>query len=229
MKSPGHVNVPGAFVLPMRFLILICLSLISGYCLAQLPTRFITGGISTQAYKGDVKDSYAKWTPGLHAGVQFNRNKRLNGAIMAQAGYVIAQNPALKSSAPANASPVRYVRTSLISGHYELQYSFIRKESWKVFLSQGIGLLRYVPRDRDGQNLNDIANTRAANETFSGISLLLPTSVGVHYVLPNRWFLGLQGCYLHSTTDYLDNLGEWGQKKGSDNVLQYRFVVGVPL
>ncbi|MCZ6900504.1 MAG: hypothetical protein O7F74_09725, partial [Bacteroidetes bacterium] len=40
---------------------------------------------------------------------------------------------------------------------------------------------------------------------------------------PNGFGFGLQTGYLNTTTDFLDNISQWGNKKGNDNVLVTKF------
>ena len=90
-------------------------------------------------------------------------------------------------------------------------------------------LLRFDPQDEFNDSLVDQPFTRAANETYGNITLMLPTQIGVLYTLPNDYSIGLQVGYTNTLTDYLDNISDWSNSGGQDNIFSYRFVVHIPV
>lgn len=214
----------------------ICLltATLSFFCLTSLqaqnqPDSFIFGGFSMNQYLGDLQSPYAKYTGAFSLGVQLNRNKRLNGSIELSYGHITGQNSDYAFAGDEQASPNRFFSSTIFSAHYNLHLNILKRERFTLYLSQGLGLLRYMPADDLGRPLQDRYQTRAANENYGNSSIMLPTNAGMIYLLPNQWGLGLQAGYLNPLTDYLDNIGEWGNKSGNDNILRLRFAVYVPL
>lgn len=209
------------------------MAIISFVCLtplwAQQPVSFAFGGFSMNQYVGDLQSPYAKYTGAFSLGVQLNRNKRLNGSFELSYGHISGQDSDYSFTGDEQASPNRFFSSTLFSAHYNLYLNIIRKENFTLYLSQGLGLLRYMPVDDMGRQLQNRYDTRAPNENYGNSSVMLPTNAGMIYLLPNQWGLGLQAGYLNPLTDYLDNISEWGNRSGYDNVLRLRFAVYVPL
>ena len=105
----------------------------------------------------------------------------------------------------------------------------LKKERYILYLSQGLGLLRYKPEDDLGRPLQERYESRPLNETYGNSTIMLPSKLGALYLLPNQWGIGLEAGYLNPLTDYLDNISQWGNKEGNDNVLQFQLRVYVPL
>lgn len=196
---------------------------------AQQPVSLVFGGFSMNQYLGDLQSPYAKYTGAFSLGVQLNRNKRLNGSIELSYGHITGQDSDYTFTGDEQASPNRFFSSTLFAAHYNLHLNIVRRENFSLYLSQGLGLLRYMPEDGLGRRLQERYNTRAANENYSNSSIMLPSNVGMMYLLPNQWGLGLQAGYLNPLTDYLDNISQWGNRSGNDNVLRLRFAVYVPL
>lgn len=211
----------------LLFLVFLILPVIS--LQAQGPSRYIWGGLSANNYRGDLQDGLPHYGPGIHLGLKLNRAHRLNGSFGIGFGSLNGQDPDFSSPAMAGVQPNQWFSTHFLSLDYSLQYHLIKKERYFIYISQGIGLIRYNPKDEQDQELLPQRSTRAAEETYGNISLQLPTAVGLTYLLPNQWGLGLQASYLNTLTDYLDNIGSLGSKKGNDNVLQVRLMLFVPL
>ena len=188
-------------------------------------------GIGPSAYKGDLSDGFDKWSMIFHVGIKFNRFKKVNGNFALTIGSITGQNINYSyedGSLPAP-SPNRFFTTKLVGLNYELHYNFINSEKVKVYASQGIGVLRFNPQDEYNDSLVDQLFSRAANETYGTITLLLPTQVGVLYILPNDYSVGVQAGYVNTLTDYLDNISAWGNKKGNDNIFSVKFEIHIPV
>lgn len=196
---------------------------------AQQPASFIYGGFSMNQYLGDLSTDHAKRTGSVMLGLKLNRKKRLNGSFELGYGQLTGQNSMYVFSGDEKAIPNRFFSSSFFTLHYNLHLNILKKENYTLYLSQGFGIIRYNPEDDLDRNLPDRFETRAPNETYSNTSVMLPTNLGFIYLLPNKWGLGLQAGYLNPLTDYLDNIGQWGNNSGNDNVLQYRFAVYAPI
>ncbi|WP_152425173.1 hypothetical protein [Nafulsella turpanensis] len=196
---------------------------------AQQPRSFLYGGFAMNQFSGDLQADYNAYTGSFLVGVQLNRSKRLNGSFGISYGKISSENSEYRFSPDPTASPNRFFSSSLFTIQYELHVNMLKKENYILYLSQGIGLARYKPEDDLGNSLLNRYTTRAPNETYGNSSIMLPSRLGFMYLLPNAWGLGLEAGYLNTLTDYLDNIGQWGNRKGNDNVLQFSFKVYAPL
>lgn len=211
-------------------LLLLLVLLISAMSLqAQSPSHYIWAGLSANNYRGDLDDGLPHYGPGIHLGLKLNRAQRLNGSFGIGFGSLNGQDPDFTTPAVAGVQPNHWFSTSFFTLDYSLQYHIIKKERYFVYISQGVGLFRYNPKDEQDRELLAQRSTRAAEETYGNISLQLPTAIGAAYLLPNQWGIGLQASYLNTLTDYIDNIGNLGHKQGNDNVLQFRLLLLVPL
>ncbi len=211
----------------MRFFILLLLS-IPFAASAQLPDKFVHFGIAMNSYKGDM-GTYDKYTGGMQFGVQFNKKKRLNGAFNLGFGSITDDDPSIESSGLAGATePNTYFKTNFVYLNYDLHLNIIKKQNLVVYISQGIGFMRFTPKNEDGEKLQSQQNTRISGENYRNSVLMLPTSLGAIYFLPNNIGLSLQTGLMNPSTDYLDNISEFG-KSGNDNVLTFRLAFYVPL
>jgi hypothetical protein len=192
---------------------------------------FIELGLSGNASKTDLATSYQRWTPGMHLNLQLYQKKRFNGSFNISYGSVISQNlrPDYVEEMAENAAPVNYVNTSFFTINYGLQLNLLKKERYRLFVGQGVGVIKIYPKDIEGNNLAQASRTRASNESYSNVSIFLPTQLGFNYFLNNGYGLGLTATWLNPATDYVDNLSQLGTKAGNDNILSYRFSLLVPL
>ncbi|MBC7486548.1 MAG: hypothetical protein H7282_07335 [Cytophagaceae bacterium] len=196
--------------------------------------RFLEVGISANAYRGDLQAGYEKFTSGFHLGIQWMKKKRLNGAINLQIGSVSGQNPNYHYSGEvANTektpTPNRYFKTAIFTVHYELQLNLIKRKNFRVFISQGIGLIRFNPKDEFRNSLSKDLTSRADGETYSNLAFMFPTQCGFQYFLPNGVGAGFKMGWYNPATDYLDNISKWGNKSGNDKIFACRFTVMVPV
>ena len=198
-----------------------------------LPTRFVEVGLSAAAYRGDLNNAYQRWTPLAHLALHLQRRRRLNGSFQLTVGQVVGQGFAARlrgdQAAADGRQPNRDFRTSLLAANYALRLNVVSRPRFKVYLAQGVGLLRYVPRDREGNRLAGRSATLAPQEGYGAVTLFFPTAAGLLYALPNHYVVGVQAGWLNPTTDYLDNVGTYGTRNGNDNVAAYRFMLWLPL
>lgn len=180
-------------------------------------------------YKGDLQTPFPKYTGTATLGFKLNRKKLLNGNFEITFGSITGQNSNYLFNGDEQASPNLFFYSSIFSFQYHLHLNLLKKKNHLLYLSQGFGIIRYQPLDEQDRPLLDQYHTRAPNESFGNTAAMLPASLGYIYLLPNQWGLGLQGSYLNPLTDYLDNIGLWGNKPGNDNLLQFRFAVYVPM
>ncbi len=190
----------------------------------------ISTGLSYNAYRGDLGNGYQSGGLAAHLSFMFAHEKKLHGGLHLAAGSFSGHE--LSQATPdfgTEILPNTYVKTSFISVHYGLQYDIIRYKGLLLYVSQGLGIIRFSPEDEFGNPLIDALSTRASNESYSNAAAILPTQAGLDYTLPNQIGVGIKAGWLNTTSDYLDNLGQLGSKDGNDNVLQLLLQLHFPL
>lgn len=189
----------------------------------------INFGVSATAYKGDLGKPYQAWTPAYHVSFLPNDAKRLHGSIHFSWGSISGQEvPPNIFDAETPVAINFFFRSNFTAIHYALQYNLIRNPSWKVYISQGLGFMRFVPRNEAGIKLQDMPATRAVGESYTSVAAFLPTQLGATYYFSNQFGVGVKAGWLHTTTDYIDNISLLGSRRGNDRVLQYQFMLHVP-
>lgn len=191
--------------------------------------RFLELGVSANAYSGDLS-GYQKWTACYHIGLKFNHAPRLNGRIGLHFGAITGENRTYQYKGTIEkTSPNIFFRTNLLGVEYELQFHFLKKHNFGFYISQGIGFMQFVPRDENATRYSELLDTRAIDESFSQNAFCFPTSIGGYYLLKNGYGIGAQGGIINPQTDYLDNISQWGNQAGNDQILRIKFFVLAPL
>ena len=193
-------------------------------------SHYIELGVSANAYRGDLA-SYEKFTQVFHVALRLNKNRVLNSRFGLSAGFLTGENRryTFSDGSGGRTTPNTFFRTSIISFDYELQINLYRTPSLAVYLSQGIGLVRYNVQNDLREDLIDLQETRAENETYNNFAFMLPTGLGATYFFKNGYGVGAQASILNTQSDYLDNISEWGIQSGNDNVLRFKFYLYIPL
>ena len=188
-------------------------------------------GIGPAFYNGDLGSAYANGSLMINFGLKLNKDKRLNGNFKVSIGTVTGQELDYSTidNTGVRATPNTFFKSSFFGLNYEVHYNFIDKEKIKVYVSQGIGLFRFNPKDEQDESLIDQPDTRALGESYRNLIIQLPTQLAVKYYLPNQYAFGVQFGFINSITDHLDNLGTWGNKSGNDNILTIQFEIHAPI
>ena len=214
----------------VTFSILLLLLSSAVFAQTKMPTRFIELGVSTNSYKGDLSHSYSQWANGVHVGVLFNKKKRINGHLNLMIGSAVAQNPnySFDDGSEPQPTPNKYARIRMYALNYDLHLNLYKKHNLIVYLYQGVGLVRFDPRDTENKKLQDQLKTRAQSESYSNIAFMLPNGLGAMYVFKPGIGVGFQAGWLNTMSDYIDNVSKWGDKTKNDNVLVYKMTVYIP-
>jgi hypothetical protein len=213
----------------MKWLIYIFTLFLALSANAQVPpSKLVSAGVIMQAYRGDLSSSYDNFSGAFQASLILNKKEKWNGGFNLTIGTLTGQK---LSGIPVSGSPQpnNFFKTSTISIHYDLRYNFISNDQWKAYLSLGFGLLRFNPKDQSDNNLQDLIDTRASNETYGNVTAMIPTQIGAMYFLRNGFGFNFQIGFMNSLTDYLDNISTLGELSGGDNALQLKFAFLVPL
>lgn len=193
-------------------------------------TRYLEIGVSANAYQGDLS-SYENWSSIFHAGLQFNKGRKVNSRLGISAGFLTGENRFynFENGLVGANVPNTFFRTNVFSLEYSLRYNLIKNPRFILYISQGIGFVRLAVKDEEGQDLLDRQETRVEDESYNNFSTFLPTSIGFNYLFKNGYGAGMQASILNTQTDYLDNIGLFGVRSGNDNVVQVKFFFLVPL
>ncbi len=210
--------------------LLLALPTFNSWAQSTLPNRFIEIGFSTNSYKGDLSHSYAQWANGIHVGILFNKKKRINGHLNLMVGSAIAQNSnySFDDGSTPQPTPNNYARIKMFTFNYDLHVNLYKKNNLIVYLFQGIGLIRFDPKDSDNKKLLDDLTTRPANESYSNISVFFPHGIGALYVSKPGFGIGMQAGYFNIIKDNIDNVAGWGDRAKNDNIAFYKMTLYIP-
>ena len=209
----------------MKVIPAILLVLVTFKMLGQQPKELLVLGVGVNAYNGDLGNAFNKWSASFYLGVKLNNKKRWNGNLNVGIGSITGQEVGYSFNGQSTDPPTpnTFFKTRVFNVSYDLHFNFIKKGPWIVYLSQGFGVVSFNPKDEFSQDLREQTQTRPPNEIYGNTAIILPTQLGAYYLLPNGFGFGLQTGYLNTTTDFLDNISQWGNKKGNDNVLVFKF------
>jgi hypothetical protein len=176
-------------------------------------------GLSGTSYVGDLNSNggaFDRFSPGACLSLQFDSDRLLSPQLNAGFGKFMAQDRDL--AAVEGVQPNTFVQTPFFFVDLRLKARFLREIALHPYLSAGIGLLGYTPKDADANNLIDNIATRNAGETFGSMTAGLPLSTGLELEISPIMLLGLEYTYRITTSDYLDNVGQLGPRSGKDKL-----------
>lgn len=189
----------------------------------------LVAGFGGTSYRGDLTQYFQSWGGTFHAGIVFNKKKRVNGYIHLMMGGVRGNNPSYGFNSNTTTTPNNYFKTSLFSLGYELRINIIKRDLFSIYVSPGIALLRYNPKDEYNSSYSNQFETRAKGEEYSTIALMFPIKIGGSYYLPNGYGIGMDFGFLNPLTDYIDNISDWGNRKKKDNLMQLNLLLYIPI
>ena len=178
-------------------------------------------GMTATHYSGDLtekNDGFYRFYPGINVSLQGEGHNRLQAQCNLGMGNFADQITQKKYylQAPDSVHPNRFVSTSFIYGDVRMKVRLLNHRRFQPFVSAGGGFLFYSPKDKRNLGLLDQETTRLTDETYQLISLQAPISAGLTYKITPVMGLGLDYTYRFLTTDYVDNIGKLGLKKGND-------------
>lgn len=189
------------------------------------PATMLALGTSMIAYGGELSN-YASFSAMFHGRLVQTRNRWLNPAVELGWGKLAGNNVRYVAEA---GTPNRSFNTSFFQLTAHAQLNIIKKPYQRLYISQGVGLMRFNPKDDRDNSLLDQPDTRAPEETYGNFTLLLPTAIGGTYHFPNHLGIGMEVGLMNTRTDYLDNISQLGNAGQKDNVLRIQFSVMAPL
>lgn len=212
----------------MKYVGALFLMLVTFFSFGQRKPSYLQLGVSANSYNGEL-GSYSDWSAGFQGSIIFNKKKKLNGAFNFGLGSITGEDGNFGSRENTNdPAPNTFVNTHFLFLNYDLRFNLVKKQNWGLYLSQGIGFIRFTPEDEFGEGLETQDQTREPGETYRNLAVMLPTSLGAMYFLPNDFGVSLQLGLFNTGTDYIDNISELGES-GNDNILSMRLALLVPL
>jgi hypothetical protein len=196
---------------------------------AQQPTRAIVAGFSSWQYSG----SYAGSQP-LNAGffVGFKTNKARYFNTRFELGFGRAQGQSMTFAnlyGNSNQGPSPSFITDIYYGGLDLNLNILKKPSHTLYITGGIGLMRFDPKDGQGNGLATINTTRQLGEAYSQSSVWFPLGIGATYWILNGPGIGLQVTYQNPSTRYIDNVDKLSPNSVADQLFVTRVSIFIPL
>lgn len=184
--------------------------------------KLIGLGMGLNLTKTDLSESFQKPTSSFLAYLQFAEKKKLNSAIYLSFGQSISENSQVKLLDQSEFHINSFALANFQSLHYELIYNFFNKWGLTISLAQGFGFMRFQVYDENDLLLLNKLNSRAADESYTGFSILLPTSLSFDYHFKNDFGLKARIGLQNTLTDYLDNISNFGNPNNNDNILSFQ-------
>ncbi|MCZ2355801.1 MAG: hypothetical protein LC115_03760 [Bacteroidia bacterium] len=176
-------------------------------------------------YNGDLNANEEYWHrfyPGGNLSLQFNSVRRLSPQLNIGFSKIIAQDRSLFQNGQKSNN---YVETPFFWGNVLVKYRFYKTGRVRPHIAAGIGILGFNPKDIEGNNLASNQQTREPGETYSTTVLFFPLNAGVELKLNSFVAIALDYYRFNTTTDYLDNVGKLGKKRGKDILQGLQFTV----
>ena len=192
--------------------------------------RIVSFGPATTSYRGDLNNNYSKLSGGFNLQIIPNRDKLIQTSLEINIGNVVGQNSSFISENEPTREPNTFFQTNFASFSLNIRAYLYRKNNFKFFISQGIGGIRYVPKNELEEKLVSKANTRSNSEkSYGNLTIMLPRTAGISYLFKNDYGLSLDISQLNPLTDYIDNISALGNSKKKDKILMYRLGIIIPL
>lgn len=205
----------------MRRIILLFLAILSLGSWASAQRKPLKTGIGMlgAAYMGDMNNNGTelyKFYPGINASFEFASHRRVVPQLCGGYGKFVAQNRDLGVVEGIRLNT--FVETSFFFADLRIKYRFRKDRKIIPYLSAGFGLLNYTPHDIEGNGLSDNISTRPDGEIYSSLAASLPLTAGCEFKLSPLLSVSMEANHRRSGTDFLDNIGSLGTRKGNDHL-----------
>ncbi|MBK6263748.1 hypothetical protein JKA74_01770 [Marivirga sp. S37H4] len=187
--------------------------------------KFTGIGIGMVLPKTDLAPTYQKPGSNYSASFHFNKRKRLNLSLFLNIGKVQSEDREVAYLDQSEFQINSYASTVYQSLHVEPTFNLVKKENWAIFIAQGFGFFSFRVYDQHHNDLSDQLNSRAPGESVSNFAVILPTSLGAYYFLPNDFGFHAKISLWNTQTDYLDNISSFGNPDNNDNILNFQLSV----
>lgn len=179
-------------------------------------------GLSANAYNGDLNYQESipiRAYPGINFSLQFDSKKRLGFQINSGYARFTEQKDNFSLQGQGEYHPNIFVRTNFFYLDTRLRYFFFHKRKVRPFVAVGLGFISFNPEDEEGDFLSENIFTRLPEEeSYLTLVAQVPMQLGVQIRVKRTLSINLSAMYRFTATDYLDNIGLFGQKPGNDGL-----------
>ena len=177
-------------------------------------------GLNSFSYLGDLTfDGGARrFHPGVDISLQAANSKAFRIQTRFGFGKFVEQLDNGFFQSEDDILPNSFVETDILYVDLNFTYHFFKRKVIQPFVSAGLGLLFFTPKDQLGNPLGENIFTRRAEEVYGSNTLSFPLYGGLEFKLNQTIQLEIAYLYRLSLTDYLDNIGELGTHVGNDAI-----------
>ncbi len=175
--------------------------------------------MSANTYIGDLSEQGLKvrrFQPGGYISLQFPTKGLVWPQLNVGFGRIVEQVDGDPFPNLPDISPNSFVETSIFHTELQVNIRFFKRSFLQPYIGLGGGILFYQPKDEKGNFLGENPFTRQEGETYATATAYLPLTAGILSKLSERISLGLSYTYRPTASDYLDNIGQLGNRKGND-------------
>ncbi|MBX7243310.1 MAG: hypothetical protein K1X92_16320 [Bacteroidia bacterium] len=179
-------------------------------------------GLTGNQYIGDLSSKNPWEYPRVNSGVNLSflsqKKSALNLLVNIGTGAIVGQNDSVKFTEPLTnkLKPNRFVSTTFIYGDVNARLRFFKNKKLQPYAGAGAGFIFYSPKNEKSVGLLDQERTRISGENYSLIMLQFPLRAGLDYQFSRIAGLNLSYQHRFLSSDYLDNIGKLGSRKGND-------------
>jgi hypothetical protein len=181
-------------------------------------------GLMAQTFIGDLtpaNEVFTRWYPGMNFSLQFDSRRLLSPQINFAFSDFVAQDRNL--GAKDGRQPNRFAHVTYFSADFRLRVRFLRKSRIRPHLGVGIGFLTFSVKDEKEKSLLNNISSRALNERYASTSAILPFNAGFTWKLSPIISTGIDVTYSLCLSDYIDNVGKLGNRRGPDSFFTFQF------
>jgi len=176
-------------------------------------------GMLNNNYIGDFtyqENSFLRVYPGVGLSAEFLSNKTFKGQLNTGIGRFMEQNDSRFFSKEKDIEPNNFVNTLFFYLDWRLRMQMLKNSHIRPYVSAGLGIFTFRPSSEIYKNLAANTYSRPENNQYSVVIPSFPLSLGMNIPLSSKFQLGLEYSYRFTPTDYLDNIGQLGARKGND-------------
>ncbi|MFN0201583.1 MAG: LysM peptidoglycan-binding domain-containing protein [Bacteroidia bacterium] len=177
-------------------------------------------GLTATNYVGDLTQDFwalTRFYPGVNLSLQTDGRSNLKGQVNFGMGtfaeqrsseYITSDNPKVR--------PNNFVYTPFFYGDLRFRYRFLRTLPIQPHISLGAGIMTFAPTDQLDNALFEAPKTRPPGEEYETFTFYIPATAGVNLRVSPMLALGMDYTFRRIFTDYTDNVGQLGTRKGND-------------
>lgn len=176
-------------------------------------------GFTANTYIGDLNanETLHRFYPGLNLSLAFENQKLIAPAFHLFIGKFIAQTRNLPPVD--NIQPNTFVKTHFVNADLLIRIRPFFKKPVYPSIATGLGILNFTPKNENNQNYATLVSTRKPGESYASTTLALPLNLSINLKLARNILVALNYYHLFPSSDYLDNIGQLGTKKGNDQLM----------